>query len=69
MLSLAMLYQAYCIQNYAQELTVLLEYFSISDCSIRVSDCSLRVSQSFCRKNANNEFKYIPIFSCDIKFF
>ena len=49
---LSLLCSKLCFQNqyYAVELTVLLEYISLPDCSIRVSECSIRVSRSyFCK--------------------
>jgi len=34
-------------QDYARDLTVLLEYIGIPNCCIRVNDCSIRVSRSY----------------------
>ena len=53
MLKIMFLKPKLCSQNqdYAQELTVLLDYISVfPDCCIRVSDCSIRVPRSYFHK-------------------
>jgi len=55
-------------QDYARDLTVLLEFpnccIRVSDCFIRVSDCSIRVSRSYfheVRKISQEALKTITV--------